>query len=42
MSPMRRRLGLLIALAVTLLSFTGIPGPPPPTPPTLCSPRADR
>lgn len=28
MSPMRRRLGLLIALAVTLLSFTGIPGPP--------------
>ncbi|GAA2971875.1 discoidin domain-containing protein [Streptomyces enissocaesilis] len=29
MSPMRRRLGLLIALAVILLSLAGLPGPPP-------------
>ncbi|MDT0615885.1 discoidin domain-containing protein [Streptomyces lancefieldiae] len=29
MSPVRRRLGLFIALAVILLSFAGLPGPPP-------------
>ncbi|MDN3247597.1 hypothetical protein J2S54_000122 [Streptomyces sp. DSM 42143] len=42
MSPTRHRLGLLIALAVILLSFAVLPGPRPRTPPTPCCPRADQ